>query len=322
MKQILFAMLFLFTAALSAQTIFSIESPKQSEIYSGILSISGWAISDVGIDHVEFWKDGTFKADIPYGGIRRDVYNAHPNYPDSLYSGFNMKWAYSLFGIGSASLKLKFYDNNGGVREQTVNFDVAGFTDFIRDGEIQEEIILEAIPVKGVNTDIILSWNQVAQQYTIVYVEQDLDTLPTNITETNFYPVRIVNAVNEMRSRTVICGSTTYLPASPVTWNNNLAEASMRHSIDMASNNFFSHTGSDGSSYSGRVYEAGYTGQAMGEVIAAGSRSPEGAVSLWESSPGHCALLMNPYVNEIGHGMARGSGTQYGSYWTLNPGRG
>lgn len=320
MKHLLFAILFLFTTALSAQTIISVEDPKQGETYSGILSISGWAISDVGIDRVEFWKDGQLRSEIPYGGVRKDVENAYPTYPDSLNSGFTMKWAYSLFGIGDASLSIKVYDMDGRMEQRTVSFSVVGFPEFIREGEIEDEIVLESISVNGVDTNITINWSQSNQQYIITQIGQ-VSVLPINIVDTNFYESRIVAAVNELRSRTVVCGSTTYLPASPVIWDDNLAEASMRHSIDMAANNFLEHTGSDGSSYSGRVYEAGYIGQAYGEVIAGGSSSPESAVSLWEGSPGHCSLLMNPYVTEIGHAMARSNDSKYGTYWTLNPGR-
>ena len=43
------------------------------------------------------------------------------------------------------------------------------------------------------------------------------------------------------------------------------------HSVDMAENDFFSHTGSDGSNFSQRMRDAGYTGSPRAENIAAGN---------------------------------------------------
>jgi len=85
----------------------------------------------------------------------------------------------------------------------------------------------------------------------------------------------------------------------------------------MAVNDFFSHTGSDGSNFSSRASAAGYTGRPLGENIGAGYGSPAGVVGGWMSSPGHCANIMNGSANEAGVGYTYKSGTEWGNYWTL-----
>jgi uncharacterized protein YkwD len=56
----------------------------------------------------------------------------------------------------------------------------------------------------------------------------------------------------------------------PLAANAALATAAQAHSNDMANNNFFSHTGSDGSNPGQRISRAGYSWYTYGENIAAG----------------------------------------------------
>jgi uncharacterized protein YkwD len=56
----------------------------------------------------------------------------------------------------------------------------------------------------------------------------------------------------------------------PLTANSALTSAAAVHSNDMADNNFFSHTGSDGSNPGQRISRAGYSYYTYGENIAAG----------------------------------------------------
>ncbi len=89
-----------------------------------------------------------------------------------------------------------------------------------------------------------------------------------------------------------------------VEWDVHLAEASRLHSEDMRDNNYFSHTGLDGSSPWERVSRTEFRGQPRGENIASGYRSATGAVQGWINSPGHCVNIMNPQVNVMGYGSA------------------
>lgn len=89
----------------------------------------------------------------------------------------------------------------------------------------------------------------------------------------------------------------------------------------MAYNNFFSHTGSDGSTFAQRITAAGYSYRAAAENIAAGQRSVADVVQGWIQSPGHCANIMNANLSELAVACVSSSGSQYGTYWTMELGR-
>jgi uncharacterized protein YkwD len=109
------------------------------------------------------------------------------------------------------------------------------------------------------------------------------------------------------------------LPA--VTLVSELTQAARRHSRDMADNDFFSHTGSDGSNAGQRMREAGYDWAAWGEIIAAGYRDAASAVNAWLNSPGHRAIMLSSSYEDFGVGYAVNSSSYYGRYWTVVFGR-
>lgn len=135
---------------------------------------------------------------------------------------------------------------------------------------------------------------------------------------------RYLAAVNEFRLTEQLCPGegTVYAAAPPVQWDGNLELASIIHSTDMATNDFFSHTGSDNSHFSSRAFNAGYKGSPIFEVIAAGSSDFNGTLQQWiNSRTGHCGFLMRQDVNEIGAGFAFDSSSTHGYYWALLGGR-
>jgi len=134
----------------------------------------------------------------------------------------------------------------------------------------------------------------------------------------------MLDAVNAFRSNVRECGYLGSFPAVPaLTWSCELDIAAQVHSMDMANNNFFSHTGSDGSSAGDRATRAGYSWSAWGENIAAGI--PLGAVSTvvqgWIDSPGHCANMMNASFQHLGSAKFSNPSSTYGLYWTQVFGR-
>jgi uncharacterized protein YkwD len=100
-----------------------------------------------------------------------------------------------------------------------------------------------------------------------------------------------------------------------------LSNAARNHSIDMACNNFMSHTGSNGSDFGSRLSLAGFSFSAAGENVAAGHSSPADVVAAWMSSEGHRANILNTSFTHIGVGYANSSGATYKHYWTANFGR-
>ena len=109
--------------------------------------------------------------------------------------------------------------------------------------------------------------------------------------------------------------------------NSSLQLAARRHSEDMACNDFFSHTGSDGSTLSSRLLAAGYSYSWAAENIAASSSSSFSAnavVSMWMNSPGHKANILSENVTQIGVGFryAGDSAVQdFDAYYTADFGR-
>jgi uncharacterized protein YkwD len=99
-----------------------------------------------------------------------------------------------------------------------------------------------------------------------------------------------------------------------------LRSAARGHSRDMATNDYFSHTAPNGSTFVDRAAAAGYPpDQAGGENIAMGYRTPADVMDGWMNSQGHRANILNCDFKAIGVGLARdSSGTPY---WTQVFGR-
>jgi len=99
--------------------------------------------------------------------------------------------------------------------------------------------------------------------------------------------------------------------------NSQLTTAAERHSKDMVTNNFFSHTGSDGTTFDQRIRAAGYTpSQKTGEILAAGYTTADTVVQGWYDSPGHKAIMLDCQYRDIGISLEIKDGTQYRYYWT------
>ena len=93
-------------------------------------------------------------------------------------------------------------------------------------------------------------------------------------------------------------------------FNTALGNAAQAHADDMYQNNYFSHTGRDGSSPSDRAIRAGYPTRSTGENIAAGTTSPSYIFNMWMGSTGHRQNMLNPTWKSAGIGLA-------GNIWVL-----
>lgn len=97
-----------------------------------------------------------------------------------------------------------------------------------------------------------------------------------------------------------------------------LTVAARRHSADMARNNFFSHTGRDGSDFATRAARAGYN-HAMSENIAKGFPTAADVVRGWLNSAPHRRAMLDCGARAVGVGVAR---AQDGALlWTQDFGR-
>lgn len=125
---------------------------------------------------------------------------------------------------------------------------------------------------------------------------------------------KVVDLVNRARLRGTRCGNKYFKPTRPVVWNGTLAQASRKHSRDMAGKESMGHTGSDGSGPGDRIARLGYKWMTYGENVCEGYPTPEEAVKAWLSSRDHCENIMNPGFREAGAAYAKGTKR---IYWTL-----
>ena len=93
--------------------------------------------------------------------------------------------------------------------------------------------------------------------------------------------------------------------------NTTLVYAARAHSKDMATYNYFSHTGRDGSTFVQRAARAGYSA-ASAENIAWGYRGAEAVVTGWMNSAGHRQNILTCSHKVVGVGVAKkADGTPY-----------
>ncbi len=85
-----------------------------------------------------------------------------------------------------------------------------------------------------------------------------------------------------------------------------LGAVAQKHSVDMALNDFFTHTGSTGSQIGDRISAEGYKSSYYGENISAGNSTPQEAVTAWMNSDGDRTNILNPQFPEIGVGSLSG----------------
>lgn len=100
----------------------------------------------------------------------------------------------------------------------------------------------------------------------------------------------------------------------PVVLNPSLTTAATAQAQDLVVNDYFSHTGRNGSTVSSRARAAGYRYCLIAENIANGRRSAADVLAAWQASPGHYHNNMLPRVNEYGIG-------RYQDTWVLMLGR-
>jgi uncharacterized protein YkwD len=129
------------------------------------------------------------------------------------------------------------------------------------------------------------------------------------------YQQEVLDLTNQARAAGATCGGVRYAPVGPVTAEPRLARAAVAHAVSMAGEDYFSHTGSDGSSAGDRISAQGYRWRTWGENIAAGYPTPSAVVRGWLASAGHCRNLMNGAFTQLGVGYGTDAGSTYGSYW-------
>ncbi len=126
----------------------------------------------------------------------------------------------------------------------------------------------------------------------------------------------MLNQVNQARISSRACGDDQMPAVAELSWSCELRNAAQVHSMDMAQNNFFSHTGSNGLSVSDRVTTSGYSWSSVGENIAAGQATITQVMTGWLDSPGHCRNIMSSRSTEFGSALVTTAESDYSTYWT------
>lgn len=132
--------------------------------------------------------------------------------------------------------------------------------------------------------------------------------------ETGNFQVDMLAYVNALRTKGCKCDGVQMPIVPALKWNILLETAAKRHANDMSSKNFFSHTGSDGSSMSQRITSAGYKWSYASENIAWGYASLPSVINGWVSSAGHCKNMMSASITELG-------AAKVGTYWVQDFGK-
>jgi hypothetical protein len=103
-----------------------IPSASGLEGFNGSYPVVGWAIDDVGVDHIDFLIDGQIVAGAVgrgepstaiYGSPRPDIQAAFPDVPFSLYSGFQANIDSTKLINGLHILTVRATDGEGASRE-------------------------------------------------------------------------------------------------------------------------------------------------------------------------------------------------------------
>ncbi|KAG3183445.1 hypothetical protein PC116_g18290 [Phytophthora cactorum] len=144
----------------------------------------------------------------------------------------------------------------------------------------------------------------------------NLRTTPRNLQTYSSYDgyfQQMLDAVNAERTKAGLSALCT---------NKKLAAAAARHSKDMADNDFMEHDGSDGSTMSERITDAGYAWNAVAENVAAGQEDVASVMESWMNSEGHRANILSADYTMFGTAYAYNADSTYKHYWTQDFGAG
>ena len=126
-------------------------------------------------------------------------------------------------------------------------------------------------------------------------------TAPTAVT-----PERMLAEINAIRRGN---------GKGPLVFNPVLEQAARNQARMMADRDALSHNFGPGLALRDRVTAVGYHGP-VGENVAGGQRTLEGALSGWMASQGHRATLLNDMWGSVGMAVVQGRpGSRYGVYW-------
>ncbi|UFH52169.1 CAP domain-containing protein [Spirosoma sp. KNUC1025] len=157
-----------------------------------------------------------------------------------------------------------------------------------------------------------------------VVVTEPQTPVTTSIHARTMPPETMVQEVfayfNQVRSKSCKCGTKRYSAASPLVYNEKLANAAQKHASWMASSLKLTHSEPQRelANAGKRLTQAGYQWSVVAENVAAGQPTAREVVDAWIQSPGHCKNLMDPAVKEVGIGFTYTNSGTYHYYWVAD----
>jgi uncharacterized protein YkwD len=137
---------------------------------------------------------------------------------------------------------------------------------------------------------------------------------PVSVLVASELEVEVQDLTNAVRAEGTCCGELgCFAPARSLELHDGLMTAARDYAVDMATGQYLSHDGIDGSSTSDRIRAAGFDGCVLGENLSRGQPTARAAVESWLGSPSHCENLMWPGYRHIGAGHALD--TEGRHYW-------
>ena len=185
---------------------------------------------------------------------------------------------------------------------------------------IKISIITSFVMAVGCTGDGVSVEDSVVKETVEMNTDEETGNEPVNPTACqSVEDVKMLQLVNAARSQSQDCGVNGVRSAvGALVWDCKLATAALNHSQDMASNNFFDHTGTGNTSPGDRIDNVGYSWSSYGENIAAGQTTVESVVAGWLDSDGHCSNIMGSSFIEFGSAKVEESNSRYKIYWTQN----
>lgn len=161
--------------------IVNLEEPSSSQQSAGVGNIRGWAVAKSGIAEVEIYIDNQLQGNSPYGGLRSDVGQTYPSYPNSNRSGFSMSVNWSILTPGPHTVIARAIDNLGNISTDSGLAIVEKFdTNFVSSAALVklagsvstsgDEVTLDDVMIEGKPYRVKLKWNTASQQFDIVNI--------------------------------------------------------------------------------------------------------------------------------------------------------
>lgn len=104
-------------AAAGRLPIGNVDTPKPGETVKGPVRLSGWALSEKGIDRVDAYLDRDLISSSHTGASRPDVQAVHPEFGNSATAGFDFPLDLTAKNAGNHTLIVQVHAADGGVKE-------------------------------------------------------------------------------------------------------------------------------------------------------------------------------------------------------------